>query len=419
MTVETAVAGAGVGPSTRARPGPSPDQSPDHEACHEHGLDPVEGAVPGQASGAAPGGRRAGEAMAASGAGAQGEGGPHAALPVALHLGDVHAEPVRSWLEGVLGWQVVDGAEDDPVPPVLLLRDHLADPGGAGRPGGAGDPGRAGHPGGAGHPRPGVEVGTGSDLPTILLLRDGSDPVRAAAAAAAVAAAAGTRLVPSAVLGWPSDRERLSDVAASLLATSRQRSTSTSRLVIGGGAGGVGTTTVALALGGLRAWTGARTLVCVRGLGVPWRGVPTAALGGGDLWSVAQRSPGLESLRVVRLVDHDPVPEVIAPAIEAMVLDAGPDPDADVLVCRPDAAGLAAMRTPTAAVVVVVGEGPAPHRAVLAAAGGRALLRLPWSARVARAGAMGRLPAGLPGSWLRRLQPLVAGAPTGRATAST
>lgn len=343
MTADTAVAGAAVGPTTRATAGP---------------------------------------------------GGLHAALPVALQFGDVHAEPVRSWLEGVLGWQVVDGAGDDPVPPVLLLRDHLADPGGAS------------------NPRAGAEVGAGSDLPTILLLPDGSDPVRTAAAAAAA------RVVPSAVLGWPSDRERLSEVAASLLATSRQRSTSSSRLVVGGGAGGVGTTTVALALGGLRAWAGARTLVGVRGLGVPWRGVPTAALGGGDLWSVAQRAPGLESLRVVRLLDHDPVPDVVDPAIEAVVLDAGPNPDADVLVCRPDAAGLAAMRTTTAAVVVVVGEGPAPHRAVLAAAGGRRLLRLPWSARVARAGAMGRLPAGLPGSWLRRLQPLLTGAPTSGAAST-
>ena len=320
--------------------------------------------------------------------GADGPADPHAALPVALHLGDVHAEPVRSWLEGVLGWQVVDGAGDDPVPPVLLLRDHLP------------DPGEAVHPG----PRP--ELAAGSDLPTILLLRDGSDPVRAAAAAA------GTRVVPSAVLGWPSDRERLAEVAAGLLATARQRSPSGSRLVVGGGAGGVGTTTVALALGGLRAWAGARTLVGVRGLGLPWRGVPTAAMGGGDLWSVAQRAPGLESLRVVRLLDHDPVPEVVDPAIEAVVLDAGPDPDADVLVCRPDAAGLAAMRTTTAAAVVVVGEGPAPHRAVLAAAGGRRLLLLPWSARVARAGSAGRLPAGLPGGWLRRLQPLLAGPAT-------
>ena len=350
MTAETAVAGATVDPTTRAPAGPV---------------------------------------------------APPAALPVALHLGDVHAEPVRSWLEGVLGWQVVDGAGDDPVPPVLLLRDHLTDHGAADL-------------------RPGADVGVGSDLPTILLLRDGSDPVRAAAAAAAAAVGAGSEagMVPSAVLGWPSDREQLAEVAARLLTTFRQRSRSTSRLVVGGGAGGVGTTTVALALGGLRAWAGTRTLVGVRGLGVPWRGVPTAALGGGDLWSVAQRAPGLESLRVVRLLDHDPVPDVVDPAIEAVVLDAGPDPDADVLVCRPDAAGLAAMRTTTAAVVVVVGEGPAPHRAVLAAAGGRRLLRLAWSARVARAGAMGRLPAGLPGRWLRGLQPLVAGAPTSGTTST-
>jgi hypothetical protein len=216
------------------------------------------------------------------------------------------------------------------------------------------------------------------------------------------------------VLGWPRDRDRLAEVAAELLAAPRQRATSGSPLVVGGGAGGVGTTTVALGLAGLRAWAGAQTLVGVRGLGLPWRGVPTAALGGSDLWAVAEHAAGLELLRIVRLLDHDRVPDLADPAIEALVLDAGPDPDADVLVCRPDAAGLAAVQATTAAAVVVIGDGPATHRALLAAAGGRRLLRLPWSARVARAGATGRLPAGLPGSWVRRLRPLVTGAPSSR-----
>lgn len=312
----------------------------------------------------------------------------HAALPVALELGGGHAEAVRSWLEGVLGWQVVDGVDDDPVPPVLLLSDHRAPPGG-------------------GSDAVGGTTAGGIDLPTVLLLSDGSDPVRAAEAAVHVA--------PAAVLGWPRDRDRLAEVAAELLSAPRQRATSGSRLMVGGGAGGVGTTTVALALAGLRAWAGARTVVGVRGLGLPWRGVPTAALGSSDIWAVADRAAGLESLRIVTLLDHDRAPQVADPTIEAVVLDAGPDPDADVLVCRPDAAGLAAVQATTAAAVVVVGDGPAPHRALAAAAGGRRLLRLPWSARVARAGATGRLPAGLPGSWVRRLQPLVSQTRTGTA----
>lgn len=367
---------------------------------------------------------------------AEGSVGPTtAALPVVLDLSPDHIEAVRSWVEGVLGWQVVDGGEEDPVPAVLHVCDHHDPIPPTGLPGRHTDPqlggllvgrdplsterapavdrvdrveanGRAGRIGPAGlaaasdPARPSGPTGRLQHVPTVLLLPDGSDPVRSAATAA--------RLGPAAVLGWPSDRERLSAIATRLLETPRRRGGSPARLTVGGGAGGVGTTTVALALGGLRAWSGTRTLVAVRGLGSPYRGIPTAALGGGDLWSAAERLPGIDALRVVRLLDQGSVPDVTDRSIEALILDLGPDPDCDVLVCRPDAAGLAALQVTPAAAIVLVGEGAVPGRVLASAASGRPVLRVPWSVRVARAGASGRIPAGLPGSWVAALRPLVA-----------
>ncbi len=368
-------------------------------------------------------------------------GSATAALPVVLELSPDRAEAVRSWVEGVLGWQVVDGGEEDPVPGVLRLRDHRDPVDSTTGPDPRTDPeltgllarderfltdehvafGRAGldeagpstgqfgasvQPGASGPVGPSGPIsapgpaGRHLEVPTVLLLPDGSDPVRAAATAA--------RLGPVAVVGWPSGRDRLSAVVARLLEVPRRRSASPARLMVGGSAGGVGTTTVALALGGLRAWSGTRTLVAVRGLGTPYRGIPIGALGGGDLWSAAERLPGIDALRAVRLLDHGMVPEVTDRSIEAVLLDVGPDPDCDVLVCRPDAAGLAALEVTPAAAIVLVGDGAVPGRVLTSAASGRPVLRVPWSARVARAGATGRLPAGLPGSWVAALRPLVA-----------
>jgi len=326
-----------------------------------------------------------------------------AALPVAVDLAAERADAVRSWVEGVLGWQVVDGGDADPVPAVLLLLDHR-EPLALGPSGPDGDRGAV-EPLIAASPR----AGAGTGVPTVLLLPDGSDPVRAAATAA--------RLAPGAVLGWPSERELLPAVASGLLELPPRREGAPARLLVGGSAGGVGTTTVTLALAGLRAWSGTRTLAAVRGLGAPYRGVPAAALGGGDVWAAAERLPGIDALRALRLLDGGAVPEITDPNVEAVVVDLGPDPDGDVLVCRPDAAGLAALSVTTAAAIVLVGDGPVAGRALTSAAGGRPVLRVPWSARVARAGAVGRVPAGLPGSWVARLRPLLAGRGAARAAA--
>ena len=306
------------------------------------------------------------------------------ALPVHLAVGGPDAEAVGDWIEGVLGWQLSDPDGDEPVPPVLRIQD-LTTPSGP------------------------TAAGPGAALPTLLLVPDSTAPGEAAAEAA--------RLQPAAVLGWPSQREALPQVAATVLSRPRgPRPGSAAVLRVGGSAGGVGTTTVALALGGLKAWRGVSTLVAVRGCGLGWCPVPTAALGGAELWSAADTLPGFDgSLRAVRLVDGEPAPALRDPAVRALVLDLGPDPDAEVLVCRPDAAGLAALEATAAAAAVLVGSGPLPRTTMLRAAQGRRLIELPLSARVARAALQGRVPAGLPGSFVARLTPLLGGAQTGGA----
>jgi len=314
------------------------------------------------------------------------------ALPVDLALSGAHRDAVGRWVEGTLGWQVVsstDGsAGDDPVPPVLRLRDHAPQL----RYGAAGGPAIA------------------RVLPEILLLADEVTPVAAATLA---------QSAPSTpVLGWPSERDRLPELAAAVLAAPAARSQTAAMLTVGGSAGGVGTTTVAMALAGLKAWSGAASLVAVRGLGLPWRQVPVAALADGDLWRQADALPGLDTARVVRLADRAPLPDLADARIEAVIVDEGPTPDCDVLVCRADAAGLWALERTTAAAVVLMGEGPVPARAVREALVGRAAIRLPYSVRVARAGAAHRLPAGLPGRWIAGLRPLLAGTGAGRTSDS-
>lgn len=305
----------------------------------------------------------------------------HGALPVALHLGGRDAEAVRRWVEGVLGWQPVDVATQGLVPPAVALQDLDVAPGRS-------DPG----------------------VPVVLVVADDATAEQAARTAAAV--------TPAAVVGWPSGRDDLAGTVAEVVARPPRGVPGRRVMRVGGSAGGVGTTTVSLALAGLSAWSGARTLAAVRGAGLQVRDVPASAVAGVDLFTRADPIPGVPALRAVRVIDHDPVPDPGDASIEALVVDAGADADVDVIVCRPDAAALAVPPVTTAAAVVLVGDGPARPRDLLRAADGRRGVRLPWSARVARAGLAGRVPAGLPGAWLRRLVPLAphlddAAVPTG------
>lgn len=297
--------------------------------------------------------------------------GSTTALPVALHLGGRHAEAIRGWVEGVLGWQPVDADTARLVPAALVVLDGAA----AGR----GEP-----PGGG--------------VPTILLVDDGLP--------AGEVAATVVRLRPDAVVVWPSGRDGLVEAAAAALDQPRHPSGSVRVLRVGGSAGGVGVTTVALALGGLSAWDGTPTLVGIRSTGIGVRGLPMAALAGPDVWSRAEPVPGVSQQRMVGLLDQTPVPEPSDPAVGALIVDQGVDPDVEVLVCRPDEAALTVLKSTTAAAVVVVGDGPARPKDLRTAAAGRRMVHLPWSGRVARAGLIGRVPAGFPGAWLRRLRPV-------------
>lgn len=298
------------------------------------------------------------------------------ALPVRLALRRHDAGAVQRWVEGVLGWQVVDGRTPGEVPAALELRDHPPDA--------------------ASRADDGEAMGR---LPTVLLVAEDADAVTAATSALATGAGA--------AVAWPRDRDRLAEVALGVLDGAATPTTRSRLLRFGGAAGGVGTTTVALAVAGLHAWAGIPTLALVRGRGLGLRAVDAGAVSDPALWARASALPGVPALKAVQVEGHAPgvVPGDPRPGVVAQ--DQGVDDDVDVLVCRPDAAALDAMDRTTAGVVVVVGHGAVGLPRLGAAAAGRTRIWLPWSARVARAGLTRRVPAGLPGAWLRRLGPVV------------
>lgn len=284
------------------------------------------------------------------------------ALPVALDLDGSLADRVRDHVEGALGWQVVD---DVTMPPALRLVD----------------------------PR---RVGP-DDVPTVVVVDDDVDLADVAAAVDRD----GVRVVV-----WPEQATRLVGVAAALIGDVAV--VGHDALVVGGAAGGVGTTTVALALAGVVAWSGRPCVALLCGPApVPEVvGVSPDAVAASRLWTAAPAVPGTRGLRVARLEGGRAALAAVAPAGEAVV-DAGVDHDVDVLVLRRDRPGVEALRASRAAAAVVLDDGVVPRRVVREAAGGRRLVPVPVSARVARAHASRRVPAGLPGSWIAALRPLV------------
>jgi len=157
---------------------------------------------------------------------------------------------------------------------------------------------------------------------------------------------------------------------------------------VGGVAPGVGASTVALGIGGLLAWSG-------------W---PTAVVGGPELLRLAGvapwRGPGADELSCLdprQAAQEFPHVARRCPAVPGLWLLAG----------SPRVYG---QGWPVACTVVDVGVGAAD---VLVATVGEAGVvrwpgsppaRLPGSARVARAGRRGRVPAGLPGTYLAALR---------------
>lgn len=301
------------------------------------------------------------------------------ALPVTLALGPQQVGGVRRWLEGALGWQAVEDDADAPVPPVLRITDVSgADARGLGGPDDQSLP-----------------------LPTLLLVADDDAP--------ALAADVARTLRPAAVCRWPGGRDALPRLAAAALRAPRRVRREGRILRVGGLSGGVGTTTIVLALAGLAAWRGTPALAVVHGTaGVRTATpVPPDALSAPDLWVRAVPLLGVGAARVVHTGRGA---ATVAPAdrrIGLAVLDGGVDEGADVVVCRPDGAAVARLASTTAGAVVVVGDGVVPTTRIRALAGGRQVVALPASVRVARAVLRGQVPAGLPGRWLAGLGPVL------------
>lgn len=300
--------------------------------------------------------------------GPYGHGVTSDALPVRLRVGGPHAAAIRRYVD-TLGWQPVeDDATAALVPPRLTLAD--------------------------------VAGGPSADDPAVVLLVAAGDDAAECAAAAA-------RCRPVAVLRWPAERDRL----RSLVPPTPGSGGGPRHLDVGGAAGGVGTTTVTLALGGVLAWAGRPTLVVAAGtIPVPeLLPVTVEDLSGPTVWAAAAEVPGVAALRVVRTLRPPTGVEVTAAGPEVVLRDVGVATDVDVLVLRRDRAGLEALAATTAAVVVVFDDGLVSGAALRRAARGRRLVVLPRSARVARAAVVGRVPASLPGSYLRAVAGVLRG----------
>jgi hypothetical protein len=220
------------------------------------------------------------------------------------------------------------------------------------------------------------------------------------------------------VIAWPEDRIRLLEAPLRVHAT-RRNGSGPPILRVAGCAGGVGTSTIALALGGLLAWSGRATLVVgdddlLRLCGVgTWSGPGAPELGqldetgaASEVTSLARPVPGIDGLTVLG-GGGAAIGSVAGWPVEAVVVDlraprrlAGAD-----LVCAKPDAGLGALDgQPADLPVLVMGDGPLDQTGVRRRLGRPPIAWLPTSVRVARAGVAGRVPAGLPGTWLGTLR---------------
>lgn len=299
------------------------------------------------------------------------------AVPIAVAVSGPRREQVSRVVEGALGWPVV-AIDDTVLPPAALLCDVGSLP--------AEDP---------------------AGLHVVLLVGPDDD---------AVAAVAASRRADR-VLSWP---PTAASVGAAVLGQPSVRGRRP-WCTVAGSAGGVGATTVALALAGIRAWRSGRTLVATSG---PSHVADAPAVRAADLaspaaWAAGAAVTGLDPLRAVAL---RPAPHPPAVGEVATVVDVGcsgvvagaehgaatPSAGVDVLVIRADRAGLDALASGTGRAAVVAGRGPATPADLRAACGDRIVVEVAEDARVARACHAHRHPTDAPGRWLRPLEPLVA-----------
>lgn len=298
-------------------------------------------------------------------------------LPVSVELPGVLGQEVTAYVEVEAGWQVV--AAGGSLAPVLALAAAVV-------------PGRAS-----------VVVVPG---------HAGSALVREALLAGALD-----------VIGWPQDRARLLEapLRAARGGTSAPASgPGAGRFAVGGLAGGAGTSTVALGLAAVLAWSGRRTVVVgdsdllmLCGMG-PWRGpgsAELAALGpegaAAELPGLVRAVPGVDGLSVL---GGGPVASTAGWPTDVAVVDLGvvgrrsAVVGTDLLVARPDTSLAAAESVSADAALLLVGEGPLDRAAVRRVLGRPPDGWLPRCARVARAGVAGRLPSGMPGSYVAALR---------------
>lgn len=296
----------------------------------------------------------------------QGEFDALRALPVLIQVSHTREGSLRRYVDGVLGWQPI-GLE---TPGPFRARVRLTD-----------DPALI-----------------DETLPAILLVDDHGISAHDARQLA--------RHASVSVCLWPSERDRLESVVAEVL-HAHTSGPGVRVLTVGGAAGGVGATTIALALGGISAWQGRTTLVAVNDVSLNARAVSGSALTDPALWEQATPLAGMGECRVVQVNDGHPAARVRDLRISQSVYDMGVSHDVDVLVIRPDRAGCFALDRTTASIVVVVGSGVFSPAQVKEGAGSRRVVAVEHSARVARAFAYQRVPAGLPGTWLKPLVDLV------------
>ena len=296
---------------------------------------------------------------------------PVTGVPVAIALQGALHDEVRAYLESEAGWHVVDA--HGPVPPALRVVSDPCD-------------------------GPCVVVRPGPVPPQLArdaLLRGAVD-----------------------VIAWPEERTRLLSTPARIT-----KPAVTTRavpvLTIGGCRGGAGSSTVALAVGALAAWSGGSALVVtddagalLAGLG-PWTGAGAhelAALGpqaADEVVHVARPVPAVAGLHVLgggplTLATHGWPYDIV-------VVDEGRAGlhTATFLVGAADGS-LGAV--PRSADVIVVSHGPLDRAGVRRTLGREPAGWLPYSARVARAGLAGRVPSSLPGSWVQALRRALEGA---------
>lgn len=295
-------------------------------------------------------------------------------LPVAVELAGELGREVSRYVEVEAGWQVVETG--GPLAPVLTVGSAPAAPGAC------------------------VVVVEGTPTP---------EQVRAHLLGGALD-----------VLGWPDDRARLLD-APLRVRDEPVIQDHPALLRVVGTAGGVGTSTVALAMAGLAAWAGRRVaivgdddLLALCGLD-DWTGPGASELlaldpqaASAEFPTVARPVPGLSHLLALKGAGSL-IPPATPWPVDAIISDlrtapaAGwPDGGGLIVVARPDGSLRRAQgsRSP----VIVVGRGPLDRSGVRHCLGRKPEAWLPFSARVARAGLAGRVPSSLPGSWLAALR---------------